>query len=451
MTTQRHSARLCLWLALLAPWCAMTTTQAGEIPSLEAELETRNHYDDRQGNNSDADDPAIWIHTDNRSRSLVFTTLKEGGLDVYNLAGQLLQHIDAEAGTALAEPGRYNNADLIYNFPLADERVDLLVVSDRGRDKLAIYRIRPDYNDRLLPLIDFTSRTQSATLFTANQDEANEGRTAYGLATARLSANGPFYAFVSQNDTTQVARVELLQADDGRIGYRLDKTVALPDRYTLPNGQSWRACQDEDGQEAQVEGMVADVENDVLYLGQEKVGIVRTSLSHFGEQFTLVDKTVEFGVPYQRIYDPQEEEYSCELLPEQDPGFGGKILHADVEGLTLYAPPGKDGYLLVSSQGNNRFAVYQRRPNNAFVGQFAIEADDDIDSVEETDGAMVTNVNLGGEFTKGLLVVQDGNNDPQVKDADGEVRDNSNFKFVEWGDIADELDLLINTRQSVRP
>lgn len=440
-----------LGLALISPWLAIAPAYAGDdIAEVHAELETRSHYDDHAGNNSDADDPAIWVHPENTARSLVISTLKEGGLDVYNMSGKLLQHVDAEIGTSVAEAGRYNNADLIYNFPLDDEMIDLVVVTDRGRDQLVVYRIRADYNDRLLPIVEFTSRTQISNIFTANQAEANEGRTAYGLATAKMSANGPFYAFASQNDTTKVARIELIAADDGRIGYRIDKTVALPDLYTLPNGKTWRACQDEDGQEAQVEGMVADIEHNTLYLGQEKVGIVRTSLSGFGDQFSFVDKTVDFGVPYQRIYDPEEEEYSCTLLPEQDPGFGGKYLQADVEGLTLYAPPGKDGYLLVSSQGDNTFALYNRRPGNAFIGQFAIDADD-VDSVEETDGAMISNVNFGGEFTKGLLVVQDGDNTPQEKDASGEVRDNSNFKFVEWEDIAEELDLPINTRQSVRP
>ncbi|MBQ1784404.1 MAG: phytase [Gammaproteobacteria bacterium] len=441
-------------LAVLLPWLGLFAVHAqAEVAEVHAELETRSQYDDDAGNNADADDPAIWIHPTKRSRSLVITTLKEGGIDVYDLSGRLLQHLDADSETEIAEPGRFNNADLIYGFPVGDESLDLVVVSDRGRDQLVIFRIRPNYNDRLLPLIEFTSRTQAGNIFTANQDEANDGRTAYGLATAKMSSTGPYYAFVSQNDTTQVARLELLASNDGRVGYRLDKTVALPDLYTLPNGNTWRACQDEDGQEAQVEGMVADVVHDRLYMGQEKVGIVRTSLSAFGNAYEFVDKTTDFGVPYQRIYDEEEEEYLCVLLSGPISGVSGEYLQADVEGLTLYAPPGGNGYLLASSQGDDTFVVYDRRPGNAFVGQFVIGADDDdgLDSVEETDGAMVTNVNLGGEFEDGLLVVQDGENTPEKKDADGETRDNTNFKFVEWEDVAEELDLLIDTRQAVRP
>ena len=41
-------------------------------------------------------------------------------------------------------------------------------------------------------------------------------------------------------------------------------------------------------------------------------------------------------------------------------GVGGRI-RADVEGLTIYPTGRRDGYLLVSSQGDNRFYVYDRR------------------------------------------------------------------------------------------
>lgn len=48
----------------------------------------------------------------------------------------------------------------------------------------------------------------------------------------------------------------------------------------------------------------------------------------------------------------------------------------------------------------------------------------------------VVNVNLGGDFTQGLLVAHDGGNTPDVLGEEGEEPDNTNFKFVRWGDVA---------------
>jgi myo-inositol-hexaphosphate 3-phosphohydrolase len=45
---------------------------------------------------------------------------------------------------------------------------------------------------------------------------------------------------------------------------------------------------------------------------------------------------------------------------------------------------------------------------NAYIGNFIIIEGDDVDGIQECDGATDSNLNLGGEFEGGLLVVQDG-------------------------------------------
>ena len=52
--------------------------------------------------------------------------------------------------------------------------------------------------------------------------------------------------------------------------------------------------------------------------------------------------------------------------------------------------------------------------------------------MQHSDGAAVNSAYLGPRFPDGLLVVHDGENTPEVT-ADGEVRPNTNFKFVPWG------------------
>ena len=58
--------------------------------------------------------------------------------------------------------------------------------------------------------------------------------------------------------------------------------------------------------------------------------------------------------------------------------------------------------------------------------------------VEECDGADVINLNLGPAFPMGLLVVQDGDDDPKVlEEDDGELENiATSFRFVPWENIA---------------
>lgn len=86
-------------------------------------------------------------------------------------------------------------------------------------------------------------------------------------------------------------------------------------------------------------------------------------------------------------------------------------LAADIEGMELYKLNGKN-YLVVSSQGNNRYAVYAVDDNNRFLGAFDIinNWESMVDGVSETDGLAVTSLALGDELPNGLLVVQDGRN-----------------------------------------
>ncbi|MEV0593307.1 phytase [Nonomuraea cavernae] len=183
---------------------------------------------------------------------------------------------------------------------------------------------------------------------------------------------------------------------------------------------------------AQVEGMVVDQQTDVLYAAQEDVGIWRMRADLTGTP-VLFDKVREFGVP--GTYDPETEE----CTPGADPGYGGRRLTADAEGLTIYYRDDRKGYLLASSQGDNTFAVYRKEGANAYLGQFRVGELDGVDGVEHSDGSTVLNVPLG-DFDEGVFIAHDGENTPAVAD-----RENTNFKFTKWDAIAGELDLDVDT------
>ncbi|MFE2044422.1 phytase [Streptomyces sp. NPDC059477] len=417
------------WLILGAMLATAWASPAGAAgpPTVQPRAETAALYDDEAGGNANADDPAIWRNSADPDRSLVIATAKEGGLRVYDLAAREVQSLPAPAPPGEDDaPGRYNNVDLVLGTRLAGTRADLAVVSDRGNDRLRIYRV--DGNRPGAPLTDVTDPA-ARPIFNTTQDEINDQHTAYGLATWTDTGSGRSYALVSRRSRTELALLELTPAPGGTVGYRTVRTLTLPSAFPLPDGSTWTPCGEPD-ELPQIEGMVVDPANGTLYAGQEDVGIWRLRADLTGGP-VLMDKVREFGVP--GTYDEETEE----CTPGADPGFGGDRLAADVEGLTILDEPGGDGYLLASGQGDNTFVAYDREvsEHNAYEASFRITAASaTLDGSEVCDGAAVLNAPLGKRYPKGLLVVQDGQETP----ADGD-RESTGFKYVDLRDVKDVL------------
>ncbi|MEU6994520.1 phytase [Streptomyces sp. NPDC046465] len=407
---------------------AAPAVAADPLPGIIPRSETPVLHDDDAGGNADADDPAIWRNAADPARSLVIATAKEGGLRAYDLDAHPVQSVAAPPATDPDNaPGRFNNVDLVHGLKLSSGRTDLAVTSDRGNDRLRFYRIDRDRSGG--PLTDVTDPA-APPVFSADQAEINEQRTAYGLATWQDKATGRSYALVSRRERTSVALLELIPGSGGKVTYRKVRTLDLPSSFRLPNGTSWSPCA-EPGELPQVEGMVIDPSNGTLYAGQEDVGIWRLRADLTGKP-QLVDRVREYGTP--GVYDEETEE----CAPGADPGYGGKRIASDVEGLTLVAESDGDGYLLASSQGDNTFAAYDRElsDHNEYEGGFRVTpAGGALDGSEECDGAAALNEPLGPKYPHGLLVVQDGHDAP----GDGD-RPATNFKFVNLGKVVETLD-----------
>jgi 3-phytase len=114
-------------------------------------------------------------------------------------------------------------------------------------------------------------------------------------------------------------------------------------------------------------------------------------------------------------------------------GVGGP-LHDDVEGLALYQGAKAD-YLVISSQGNDSYLVLDAAAPYAVRGAFRVglNAERGIDGASETDGLEVTSANLGGIWSRGMLVVQDG----RKRMPEGA----QNYKYLPWAAVADALKL----------
>ncbi len=175
------------------------------------------------------------------------------------------------------------------------------------------------------------------------------------------------------------------------------------------DGGRWRAERLREFQlSSQPEGCVVDEARQQLFVGEEKHGIWRVSLAG-----------------------------DAPLRPELAVAAGGALV-PDVEGLALFHGNALHDkrYLVVSSQGNDSYTVYDADAPHLLRGAFriGINAKLGIDGVSETDGLELSAANFGGPYRDGLLVVQDGHKRlPQGT---------QNFKLVPWKAVLEQLRLL---------
>lgn len=218
----------------------------------------------------------------------------------------------------------------------------------------------------------------------------NLGIEAYGSCMYKNISTNTFYAIINDKEGN-VEQYELFDNGSGKVDAKLVRTLKLP---------------------GQLEGCVADDILGHLYLGEEENGIWKYSAN---------PSSTAKGVLIDSI---------------------GPNLAADVEGLTLYYSGENTGYLIASSQGDNRYAIYTREGDNKFIGRFAIVDSDKIDGTSETDGIDVCNMNLGKNFSQGAFIAQDDKND----------KGKQNFKVVPWEKIASSFNptLSINNTWSIR-
>ncbi|MDR7382724.1 phytase [Promicromonospora iranensis] len=394
-------------------------------------VETPPLYDDEAGGNASGDDPAIWVHPEDSDRSLVVATAKEGGLRVYSVAATELQSVAATpAPRADGVAGRYNNVDIAYGLDVAGVATDVAVVSDRYNDQLRFFAIDPAGADAAAPLAEITA-PELAFLFSPDRETVAEDQTAYGLAVYQPN-DRETYAVVTQEGNATLATARLTTGPDG-VGYTDVEHLAMPSEFALPDGTTWVPCE-EPGVGPQLEGLAVDRRTGTLYAAQEDVGLWRVPLPLGSGEPRLVDKVTDFGV--HDAYDPETEE--CAPVDPEAPSYGGRNLTADAEGVDIWYGPGRAGYVLVSSQGDDTYGVYDLRGRNRPLGSFRV-AGDGVDDVDGSDGIAVSNAPVG-EYGSGLLVTHDEPETGPDVDPDRE-EDATGFSYVHWSDVTKALRL----------
>jgi 3-phytase len=208
---------------------------------------------------------------------------------------------------------------------------------------------------------------------------------AYGLCMYRSRKTGQDYVFINDKDG-RMRQWRLTAAPGGKVAAERVREFAFS---------------------SQVEGCAADDEAGALYVAEEDVGLWRLSAEPDGG-------------------DARTSVAAIAANP---------ALTADLEGLGIYKLDDRRGYIVVSVQGSNTYAVFRREGANDYLGSFRIVDDPatGIDGVSETDGLDMVSAPLGPAFPHGAMVTQDGHNDADAA--------NQNYKLVPWEAIARALKL----------
>lgn len=340
------------------------------------------------GSGDVADDTSVWVHPTDGARSLIFgcnkSDQKSGGLYAFRLNGQPWKKLDAwQPGVNWFAPGKkLNNVDICQSVGVGNETWDVMAAANRTDRSIDVFRVLADAEGDFAGL-DLLGRVPIGAGFASGTDAP------YGMALACLRAERRLLAFTSDKQG-RVAEYELSLNPD-----QLGLERAIGRRHDLA-GKPWQISE----QGCEIEGIVADPERKVVYIGSEDEGIFRFALTN-----GVLDQASKVVVD--RV---------------------GPRLTADVEGLTMYFGSDGTGYLLASSQGSSRFVAYAREfagaQPNRYCASFSLGAGGGIDRVRDTDGIDVTSANLGGRLGHGLFIAHDG---------DG--KSPTNYKLAAWEDI----------------
>ncbi len=172
-----------------------------------------------------ADDPAIWVHPQDPSQSLILGTDKKNGLGVYDLQGQLVQFLDQ---------GRLNNVDL---------RSDAVLNGHRGSFAVATNR-----TDKTLDIFEISSEGLVSVLF----QQPLEMEDPYGVCLYR-NHEGALFAFVNSSDGLYQKFWLTNDANDSLVAEKLGSFIV----------------------DSQPEGCAVDDQTNTFYFGEEEVGIWR--------------------------------------------------------------------------------------------------------------------------------------------------------------------------------
>jgi 3-phytase len=253
---------------------------------------------------NDTDDPAIWVHPTDPSKSIVFGTDKEtnGAIYAFDLEGNIL------ANKTIRNIKRPNNVDVGYGFRINDTlTTDIMVFTEREKQQIRLFSV-----PEMIPLDNGG--------FSVFEDAENiESKLPMGIALYKSPKNGLFYAIVSRKNGPKKGYLYqyILTLDGGRIQTKLVRKFG-----------------DFSGKK-EIEAIAVDAEMGFIYYSDEGHGIRK----------------------YYAEPSKGNEEISC---------FGRDYFLEDMEGIAIAKLKNQSGYLIVSDQQRGQFNLFDRK-TNAFI------------------------------------------------------------------------------------
>jgi len=300
----------------------------------------------------DTDDPAIWIHPTDPSKSLIVGTDKnpeDGALYVYDLDGKI------QPEKTIRPLLRVNNVDIEYGLPLGGEMVDIAVTTERGASKIRVYSL-PEMKE-----ID----NGGIEVFVGE-----EGRQAMpmGVSLYKRPSDGTIYAIVGRKSGPPEGYLWQYKLEDDGHGNVIGVLVRQFGAYSGLN---------------EIESIAVDDPLGYVYYSDEGTG---TRKYHA---------------------DPDAPGAQTELALFGTV-FGPDGYTRDNEGISIYQVNDGTGYILVSDQHANKFRIYTREGeaddphNHQFVKSVTV-------STNESDGSEITSVVVNDIFPNGLFVAMSDN------------------------------------------
>lgn len=248
---------------------------------------------------NDTDDPAIWIHPKDASKSIVFGTDKatNGAIYAFDLEGKIIED------KTIRNIQRPNNVDVEYGFQLNDStQKDILIFTEREKQQI-----------RLFSIPDMEPLDQGG--FPVFTDEQNvENRLPMGVGLYKSPKNGTVYAIVGRKigPKKEYLYQYELKGDSAAVSAKLVR------KFGSFSGQK------------EIEAIAVDDEKGFIYYSDEGVCIKK----YYAEP--------AMG----------NKEISC---------FGGEYFLEDIEGIAIANYPDGAGYLIVSDQQQGQFNIFSRK------------------------------------------------------------------------------------------
>ncbi len=246
-----------------------------------------------QAKNADAaDDPAIWINHKNPAKSVVYGTDKRGGIASYDLNGKQLNYYPY---------GKMNNCDIRYNFPLNNEKIDILACSNRSSHSISLFKISEG---------GVLDSIHSGIITCRMKGEV------YGLCMYNSPVSEKYYVFINSK-AGEVEQWELFE-NEGKVDANLVRSFNL---------------------DSQTEGMVADDKYSTVYIGKEIDGIWKfdaepngNNIGKYINNSSAENKNIRYDIEGLAVYKTEQG-----------------------NGYLIASSQGNYSYAVFERQGNNKY------------------------------------------------------------------------------------------------